>query len=232
MKYGHRASTRSPEGSMMSMSFDRSRPGFCSTLSTATRSPGSTNGASTIWPLTRARPSPPYISFSMVMSSLFAECGIAYDKRLSLSLNHESTRLLRRSTVRQSAHRELSGCARQLGQDAVRLREHFLHCGSARHHRISASGRAAGQDRGDCGSVPGGGNRPEALEHYGAIGSARACRAGLDADVCDACRLAGAHDPVQGQSGGATDDWRRPAAIPGADGGRYSAVPGGHRAGG
>ena len=57
-------------------------------------------------------------------------------------------------------------------------------------------------------------------------------RTGLDADLRHAGRLAGAHDAVQGQIAGAGNHRRRPAAISGADGRRYSAVPGRHRAGG
>src|SRR5215831_6220810 len=48
----------------------RTRPSFCCSALARIRSPGSTNGASTTRPSRRARPSPPYTSFSTVTSKL------------------------------------------------------------------------------------------------------------------------------------------------------------------
>src|SRR5215472_198599 len=48
----------------------RTRPGFCCSALARIRSPGSTNGAKTTRPSRRARPSPPYTSFSTRTSKL------------------------------------------------------------------------------------------------------------------------------------------------------------------
>ena len=58
---------------------------------------------------------------------------------------------------------------------------------------------AARQDRRDRGPLSGRRHRSQSLRHHGAIGRARARRAGLDADLRHARGLAGAHDAVQSQ---------------------------------
>ena len=55
------------------------------------------------------------------------------------------------------------------------------------------------------GAVSGVRDRPEAFGHHGAVQRARARRAGVDADLRHADRMAGADDAVQGQVGGAGD---------------------------
>ncbi len=56
---------------------------------------------------------------------------------------NEIPRPVGRTAVRQSSHRQLSWCARQLGENPVRLREYLLHRRPARHYRLSKSGRTA-----------------------------------------------------------------------------------------
>src|ERR1039458_8820636 len=68
MKYGHGGATRSGAAASTSSNPARTRPGFSETPRTRARSPGSTNGASTARPSSRPSPSPPYTSFSTVIS--------------------------------------------------------------------------------------------------------------------------------------------------------------------
>src|ERR1039457_6340937 len=68
MKYGHGGATRSGAAASTPSNPARTRPGFSETPRTRARSPGSTNGASTARPSSRASPSPPYTSFSTVIS--------------------------------------------------------------------------------------------------------------------------------------------------------------------
>src|SRR3954469_19633143 len=73
---------RASEGLISSVSLARSNPAFASTVATSATSPGSTKGTNTVLPrscpasgASRARPSPPYTSFSMVI------CKGAFNRR-------------------------------------------------------------------------------------------------------------------------------------------------------
>src|ERR1700730_11820562 len=97
------------------------------------RSPGSTNGVKITRPSRRARPSPPYTSFSTVTSKLLTI------KNYSRPY-HENTSLFRNAADRKFAHRQLSGRAQELGAHSERLRVHFLYRRHARRHELSGPG--------------------------------------------------------------------------------------------
>src|SRR5258708_28472729 len=89
-------------------------------------------------------------------------------------VDHESTRVLRRSAVRQSAYWQLSWGLEELGGDSGRLRKYLGHRGSARRYRLSGTWGAAVEDFGNRGAVFGGRNRSGTFLDCCAIGGSGA----------------------------------------------------------